>query len=87
LGAERSGVMALILKDALFLTGVGVVIGLPIAFGASRAIRSLVYGSDGLDPLSCVVAISALAIAATLAAYIPARRAARLDPMAALRYE
>jgi predicted lysophospholipase L1 biosynthesis ABC-type transport system permease subunit len=87
LGAERVSVLGMVLKDALLLVGAGVVIGLPLAWAAGRSLKSLLYGLSGFDLLSSVVAVLALVAVATIAGYLPARRAASLDPMVALRYE
>ena len=87
LGAERVGVLGMVLTDAMLLVAVGAVIGLPLAFAAGHAMQSLLYGLSGFDLLSSALAVLALAAVAALAGYLPARRAANLDPMAALRYE
>ncbi|HEV2490653.1 MAG TPA: ABC transporter permease [Candidatus Acidoferrales bacterium] len=87
LGARRSDVLRLILlqgaKLALTGTAVGIVAGLVL----TRAMRSLLYGVSAADPLSFIGAALLLTIVALLACYIPARRAMRVDPMVALRYE
>ena len=87
LGAERVSVLGMVLRDAMLLVGAGVVIGLPLAWAAGRSLKSLLYGLSGFDVMSALGAVLALAAVAALAGYLPARRAAHLDPMAALRYE
>jgi ABC-type lipoprotein release transport system permease subunit len=87
LGAERSGVLGMVLKDAMTLVVTGVAIGCPVAFAASYAMRSLVYGLSGFDFLSAGCAVLTLSAVAAVAGYLPARRAARIDPITALRYE
>ncbi len=87
LGAQPSDVAWPILREALTLTGIGIVIGLPVALALVRLIRGIFYGIEPHDPLTMVGATVLMVTVATLAAWIPARRAARIDPMEALRYE
>jgi predicted permease len=87
LGATPRHVAAPVLREALLLSLVGVVVGLPAAFAAGRVIRSQLYGVQPHDPLALAAAVAALVAVALLAAWLPARRAARTDPMEALRYE
>jgi predicted permease len=87
LGAGRSAVMWNILREVMTLVFCGLAVGLPLALAAARAIRSLLFGLTPFDPSTIsVVAVTILGVAA-LAGYIPARRATRVDPMVALRYE
>jgi predicted permease len=85
LGASRTGVEWLIAREALALVLVGGAIGLPFAFLVARATGTLLYGTTPSDPVSYATAIFLLAGVSAIAAYLPARRASRLDPIAALR--
>jgi ABC-type antimicrobial peptide transport system permease subunit len=87
LGAQLSDVERLILKQGMFLAGMGSVCGLIIALGGARMMKSLLYGVSTSDPItfSCV-ALLLLSIA-LLACWVPARRASRVEPMVALRAE
>jgi len=87
IGARPQDVSRAILREAGLLAAVGVGIGVPLAVVAVRIIRWLLYGVTPYDPVTLGVAVIVLIGAALLAAWIPARRAARLDPMAALRFE
>ncbi len=87
LGAERGAVVSMVLGDAVKLLGAGIAIGLPLAFAATALVRSVLYGVGRFDGLTISGAILALAAAALIAAWLPARRASRVDPMTALRYE
>jgi ABC-type antimicrobial peptide transport system permease subunit len=69
------------------MAGIGLVLGLLLAIGATRLETSMLFGVSPLDALSLTVAIAVLAVAITLAAWLPARRAASIDPMQALRTE
>ena len=80
-------VLTLALGRGLLLVAVGLGLGLLGAFGAGRALRSLLYDVGSLDPTALLAAIVALAFVATLACWFPARRATQVDPMVALRYE
>ncbi len=85
LGANPSDVRALVLKEAVILTAIGVGAGLPIAALIGRALASLLFGISGLDPIVFVGAPLVLGLASMLASYIPARRAMRIEPTTALR--
>jgi ABC-type antimicrobial peptide transport system permease subunit len=91
LGAGRSEVVWMILREALLLVLAGVVLGVPVALGVARVVGSrisgLLFGLDATDPLTIITAALSLILVATFAAYLPARRASRVDPMAALRNE
>jgi predicted permease len=87
LGAQRGSVLWLILRESLLLVLVGVAIGLPAIFGAGRWISSLLFGVKPADPTALALATALMFAAGILACYIPARRAMRVDPMVALRYE
>jgi ABC-type antimicrobial peptide transport system permease subunit len=87
LGATPRHVAAPVLREALLLSLLGVAVGLPAAFAAGRLIRSQLYGVVPHDPLALAAAVAALVAVALAAAWLPARRAARIDPMAALRCE
>jgi predicted permease len=87
LGAERGPIVGLVLKEAVLLVAAGVVVGLPAAWAVAKLVSSLLYGVNPADPASALAATAVLALAALAAAWIPARRASRVDPTVALRYE
>jgi len=87
LGADRAKVVHLVLGGASKRVLAGLVLGLPLAIGAGRLISAQLYGVSSWDPLALIVAAGALAISAFFAAVIPARRAASISPMSALRME
>jgi predicted permease len=87
LGADRTTVAWLVVREALTLVAVGAALGLPLAFLAGRSILSLLHGVDPVDAVSYAQATTLLLIVAGIAAYLPARRAAQIDPMMALRME
>jgi predicted permease len=85
LGASRSGVVAMVLRSALWQIVVGLALGVPAAMLAGHLMTNLLYDVSGYDPFALVGAILALAVCATLAGFVPARRAASIEPMQALR--
>jgi ABC-type antimicrobial peptide transport system permease subunit len=87
LGAQRGNVVWLVMKEVVLMVGIGFAIGLPAAWFSSRLVESLLYGIKPDDPLSIGAAMAVLAGIALLAGYLPAARAARVDPLRALRYE
>jgi predicted permease len=87
LGATASNVRVLVLAEGLRLAVVGSAIGLATAMAATRLLRGLLFNVDALDPVSMLMAVLLLLGGATLASYVPARRATRIDPMFALRAE
>jgi len=87
LGAGASLVRGLILKDVALLMGIGVLLGLPLAYALGRLIDSLLYGAKAFEFLGIASALAVLLAVALAASYFPARRATRVDPMTALRYE
>jgi predicted permease len=87
LGAQRAQVLGATMRESLVLVVGGLAIGLAIAIGASRFVASLLFGIAAQDGVTIGLAMAVMAAVATLAAYLPARRASRVDPMVALRYE
>jgi ABC-type antimicrobial peptide transport system permease subunit len=87
LGAQRIDVQWMVLARGLRLTSAGIVIGLVLSAATTRFLRSLVTGIDPLDPVAFASASLAWISIAMLASYIPAQRAARVDPAISLRYE
>ena len=85
LGATRSSVLALVLRGALWQILVGLGLGIPAALFAGHLMASLLYGVGGYDPLALVGATLVLGLCATVAGFLPARRAASIEPMQALR--
>ncbi len=87
LGAERQDVLRLVVKHALVLTLIGVGVGLVAASALTHFLSSMLYGVKPIDPLTFGIVSLTLAAVALLASYIPARRATKVDPITALRYE
>jgi predicted permease len=87
LGAQRQQVMAMFLRDAARLVAIGLVIGVLVSLVAMRGAGSLLFGLKSYDPVTLAAAAALLAAVAALASFLPARRAAKLDPMIALRDE
>jgi predicted permease len=87
LGAEKQDVLWMVLRHALWLVLIGVAIGIPVAAAATRFIASMLFAVNTSDPITISGAVLGMFATAALAAYIPARRATRVDPMVALRYD
>jgi predicted permease len=87
LGARRGVVVWMILREVFALTVVGLAISVPAALGATKFVKTFLFGLKPNDPLAMMAAVSILLSAALLAGYMPARRASRIDPMIALRNE
>ncbi len=87
LGATESGVVRMVLGQGMTLVGIGIGLGLGAAWALSRLLRAMLHEVSPMDPLALGVGAGVLSLIAMLACYIPARRAARIDPMAALRCE
>jgi predicted permease len=87
LGAGRGNVMGLVLKQGVTLVSAGVVLGLGAAFAVTRLLASLLFGVSAADPITFVGTSAVLLFVALLASYVPARRATKVDPIIALRYE
>jgi ABC-type antimicrobial peptide transport system permease subunit len=85
LGADARAVRRMVLGEGLRLTGLGVAIGAGVAVATARTLQSLLFEVDPLDPVSFLCAAGVLVAAALLACSLPARRAVRVDPVAALR--
>jgi len=87
LGATPGDISRLVVRQGMTLAITGVALGLAGAFALTRLIRSLLFGVQASDPLTFVAVAALLAVIALVASYIPARRAAQIDPMVSLRYE
>lgn len=87
LGATRGNVLWLVLRQMVVVTVIGLAIGIPIALAGGHAIAALVYGVEPTDPVSLVCGALLMALVAGVAGYVPARSAARLDPLTALRVD
>jgi len=87
LGAQRGRVVRMVLRDVVVLAVVSLAISVPLALATSKLVKSFLFGVKPSDPVSLALAASTLFAAALLAGYLPARRASRIDPMAALRHE
>jgi ABC-type antimicrobial peptide transport system permease subunit len=87
LGAGRGDMLKLIVRQGMLLAGIGVAIGLAAAFGLARLLASLLFGVKTTDPVTYVAVALVLISVALFATYVPARRATKIDPLIALRYE
>jgi putative ABC transport system permease protein len=87
LGAQARNVLWLVLRETLFLVAIGIAIGLTVALAATRLIKGFLFGLSANDPLTIALAVSLMLAVAALAAYLPARRATKVDPMMVLRLE
>jgi ABC-type antimicrobial peptide transport system permease subunit len=87
LGAQPNAVLGMVLRESVFVVGLGLIAGIPAALACGRYISSQLYGLAPNDPVTIVGASAVLLAAALLASFVPARRAALLDPLAALREE
>jgi ABC-type antimicrobial peptide transport system permease subunit len=87
LGASRPSVISMVFRSALFQVVLGLALGIPAALFAGHLMASELYGIAAYDPLSFAAAIIVLAVCAAIAVFVPARRAASIEPMRALRIE
>jgi predicted permease len=87
LGAQRGDMLRLVMRESMLLVVIGIAAGLAIALGASKYVATLLFGLPPTDPISIALAVGLMVIVSGIAGYLPARRASRVDPMVALRYE
>jgi ABC-type antimicrobial peptide transport system permease subunit len=85
LGASRSQVLALVLRESLWVLVAGLAAGIPLTFLAARPLKSMLFQLSPFDPASFALAIAAMIVVSAFAALAPARRAASIEPMQALR--
>ncbi len=87
LGARAGDVIGMVLRHGLVLAGAGLALGLALTFGLTRLLSALLFGVSPQDPLTHCLVAAGLLVLALVASYVPARRAARVDPVVALRAE
>jgi predicted permease len=87
LGAARSDIIRMVLREVLWLAGISIAVAIPISVFLTRLVRSHLFGVSNADPLTLLTTTALISAVAFLAAMVPARRAAKIDPMVALRYE
>ncbi len=87
LGARQGGVIWMVMSQVIAMAAIGLTVGLPIAYCASKLVDSLLYGIRPHDPVTLGGAVGVMMLAALVAGYVPARRASRIDPVTALRAE
>ncbi|MPY87586.1 MAG: FtsX-like permease family protein [Luteitalea sp.] len=87
LGAQRSNVMGLVLRQSTILATIGMTLGLAASAALTRSLEGMLFGLTPLDPTTLVAVSLIFGLVATLAAFVPARRATRVDPLVALRHE
>lgn len=87
LGAERRNIIWMVLKESLLLVAIGLAVGIPAAWGAAHLIASQLFGVNPTDPITLVTAVVSMTLVAASAGYLPARKASRVNPLIALRYE
>jgi len=87
LGAQPRDLLALVIRQGLVLAVTGVVMGLVVSFGLTRWLATLLFGISATDPITLASVASLFMLVALFACYLPARRAMKVDPMVALRYE
>jgi ABC-type antimicrobial peptide transport system permease subunit len=77
----------MVLKESISLLAIGIFLGIPVSLAASRAVRAGLFGVDPADPLTLISAVLIISACLLAGSHMPARRAAKIDPMVALRYE
>jgi len=87
LGAERRQVVWMVMRESVILSAIGIGLGLPLAIAGSRVLKAMLFGVTTADPIAFAAALAGIAIVAIVASVIPARRAASVNPIIALRYE
>ncbi len=87
LGAQRTDVIWMVMREVLLLLAIGLAIGIPCALGAGRFVSDQLYGMQPHDPTIAIATLLLLTVVSALAGLIPAHRASRIDPILALRYE
>jgi predicted permease len=87
LGARRGDVMELVLREGMLLVAIGLLVGIPLALASTRLLHTFLFGLKSTDPVSLIAVVLLLGAVAAVAGFIPARRASKIDPMVALRYE
>lgn len=87
LGATQGSIIGMVLREGLLLTIVGLMVGLALGLAVAKVAARFLYGISPIDPVSIVVTVALLGAVSLLASYLPARRAAKIDPMEAIRYE
>ncbi len=87
LGARRKQVLWIVMREGLLISAIGVAVGLPLTIACSRFLNSMLYKLSPFDPVTFVLAVGSIVVVAAIAAWLPAWRAAKVDPMVALRYE
>ena len=87
LGAHKAQVLRMVLQEAMKLVVIGIIIGIPASFLLTRVFSSMLFGLSSTDPVSMLIVVAVLGGVACIAGLLPARRATKVDPLVALRYE